>query len=367
MSIIRKLIIKEWLKGFFTGFSILMMLVILSNFVAGVLRSKVTTYEVIMNILISIPEYTENVIPSSCLIATSIAFNKIIKTSELTAIYSIGFDRKYIIRTILYVSGIIALLQFFVLSFIQPYIKSKKLYLISDAQKKFSSLKEKGLMISMASSGKMWYRSDKYFLSFSLFDKNQKILRDVTLYFFDNEFKLKKKIYTENIVNIENNRWIIPKGIEFNKLNKEDFSKILKIKNKEIIMTETPKEFTQIEADLTTLNITELYRYIRNLKKAKININEYFIILLKKISTSISSILFALFSLSVIFNPTSRLKTFKDSMIFSFFLIIVYWLINSYFIELGKNTKLNPIIATFLIPFLFSIYIMVSFFRKKSL
>ena len=181
MPTLRSLIIKEWFKFFLGAFLGLLLLITVAELITGFLRQNVTPLEVILNHLLEIPDKFKLIMPVSCLMASLFSINKLRNRNELTAIFAAGYSRKKFFNDIASAAIFVAAFQFSVSGFIEPYAISKKDFLIEDGQSKFKNLRSKGLMASTIGSGKMWFKSNDYFFSFSTFDDKKNTLSDVSI------------------------------------------------------------------------------------------------------------------------------------------------------------------------------------------
>lgn len=368
MSIIRTLILREWFRFFIASCFVLFLLLSVANLISGFLRLNVTPMEVIYNHLLEIPTHLKMIFPIGSLVASLFSVNKLKNRNELTAIFASGYSRKKFFIDIILASTFVCLIQLFVSFFVEPYFKANKNHLITNSESKFRNLKSKGLSASTIGSGKIWFKSNNYFFNFSSFDKKKNILSNVSLYQFDPDQKMKTKIDGQYAkFDSSANVWILYNGIRHDLLNNNAFPIKLNQKNFILPLLETPQEFKQIDSDITTLNGIKLYLYIKKLAQSGINVSEYDVILYDKISSSIVCIIFAILSSISIFSPNRRGSSFGKHLIFIFVFTIVFWLVNSYLIELGVNSKLDPLLSTFLLPFIFIFFIVIIFLKNRRL
>ncbi len=366
MGIIRKLILKEWFKFFAGSVIALFMLVSVANLISGFLRGNVTATEVLINHFIEIPGYLNKIFPVSCLMASLFSINKLKTRSELTAIFASGYSRKNYIIDLIFASLVVTIIQFLMSSYISPFFKSQRENLITESTHKFNNLKSQGLRSSTIGSGKMWYKSDDYFISFTNYDQIKKELYNVTLY------KLSVDNYLEEILAMEKvfwekGIWIGKEVITLDNLNEKSFPKADSNRETIVSLSETPDELRQIEADITILDIVKLWKYIKQLKSSGINIDEYMVLFYDKFSNSVICIIFAILASVSIFNPNRRSSSFGKNIAAVFFFTILYWLVYSYLIELGNNSKLIPFAATFSVPATFTIILVIIFSRNRKL
>lgn len=365
MTTIRGLILKEWFKFFLGAFLVLILLISVAELISGFLRSNVTPLEVIFNHLLEIPEKLKLVLPVSCLAASLFSINKLKNRNELTAIFAAGYSRKKFIYDIITAAAVVGTLQLFISSYIDPYSRSKVDNLIEDGDTKFKNLASKGLMASTIGSGKMWFKSSDYFFSFSTFNKSENLLSDVTIYHYRNNM-LHKKVHASTVQFI-GEQWMGKELEIMDLLDGKNFPIKQNIKSGPVQITETPKDFKEIEADITKLTTVDLYRYIKTLQEGGINVNEYLVMFYEKFSPSLVCLIFSLLAAIGGFKPNRRGSSFGKNIFFVFVFVIVYWLVNSYFIELGKSSKLHPFIACFGVPLLFAIFLSQQFYRNRKL
>lgn len=366
MTLIRKLILREWFKSFFGATLVLFILLTVANLISGFLRGNVSPLDVIINHLIEIPGSLNRIFPIACMVGSLFSINKLKTRSELTAIFASGFSRRNYFFTLLGASITVTLVQFILTSYVAPFAKANRHHLIENSEGKFRNLKSKGLRSSTIGSGVIWYKSENYYFSFLGYNKKDKIISNVNFYQLDNNYKLKTKITAKTLQYIDK-KWLATDYKSFSLLNGKSFPLYSENKTKYLPISEKPRDFEQIEADITTLNIVSLYSYINQLKETGINVNEYLVLFLNKISSSIICIIFTLISAITIFNPNRRNSSFGKSIGFVFVFTIIYWLVYSYFIELGKSSSIDPYLACFTVPIVFSLFISFFFYKNRRL
>ncbi len=367
MNILRRLIVKEWFKFFFYSIVTLFLLLSIASLVAGLMRSNVSTKDVLINFLLDIPINLERIFPISCLIASLFSVNKLKSTNELTAIFSTGFSQNNYALTVFFCSFFVASMQFGLSGYLKPYLYSKKSLLDVDRQDHLTA-KTKGLSTSSLATGKIWFKSGNYFLAFASYDQTSSTLKDVSLFYYDGTAKLERAIVANSLTYQKGNSWLLKDGTSFNLLNTAaEFPEAKEFTKMFTYLEEVPSDFSQIESDITTLNFVELYNYIDRLSNSGLDTSSFKMTLYEKISGAIISVIFALFALYPIFNPSRRQSSFGKNAFFVFVLSIGYWFINSYFGELGQNAKLIPVVASFSVPLIFALYTALFFHKNQRL
>lgn len=366
MSIFKKIIMKEWTASFLGAVAVLFIMVTTADLISGMLRESVTALQVVKNYVLKLPFLFSKLLPISCLIATLFSLNKLQTKNELVAMLASGFSRFQFILTIFQLGLVVALFQFLVLAYAEPYSKSLRSTWLPNSAKKFNKskrLKTSGLL----KGGYFWFKTPQYFLQFSNFNKYKNSLHDISLYFYDKDIIGTEIVQAKKATYTENNQWILEEGKQYTGTGGKQFAKLTLFDKQTFTLNEEPDDFKQIEADISTLEVVQLYSYIQHLKKSDINTNEYELILFDKFSSTLMCILFALFSTRSLFNPNRRSASFSKNAIFTFVFTLIYWLFYSFALDLGNSGKVPVLVATFGIPLIFLTYLSVEFYQHRKL
>lgn len=366
MKILKKYLIVKWLKSFIASFLVLFTLITVANLLTGLLRNNVTVSEVLANYFIQIFNYLSLIVPVSSLTASIFSINKIKSQNELTAIFSVGMSRSVFLNNIFTASLFIGILSFLALAFVGPKVASYKSKLIKNPGTKFLNLKKQGLITSTIGSGYFWYKSDDYFVSFKKYDHIKKQISFINLY------KLKKNGLLDKVIKSDNVEYIANKWVS------KSVSYIESLSDEKITYQKTQKKFTfpirekttdllRLSADISTLNIIKLSRYITNLEKAGLNTNTYKIILYSSINIIFICVLLALIASIDIFKPNRRSSSTGKSIGFIFVFTIIYWLMRSYLVEMGKTSKISAELAIFSMPVFLTLFLTMIIIKNRKL
>lgn len=369
MTLFRRLIIRTWLQSFIGSVLALVLLLTIGNLLTGLLRSNVTPFEVVVNHFIQLFDYLPRLFPVSGLIASLFALNKLINRNEMTAIFSLGFSRFQFLSTIFLLSSCVALIQLALVGFVQPIVIKQGRDLLQGSSKKFRNLDKKGIRASTLNTGKTWFRNENYFFSFETYDPIRKTLNNPTFFFTTPEFRTQKIVRAQRAVYSKDHIWNLNEVKTIDGIDKEGFSQQTFKKTDSVWLEETPESFKQIEADIKILDLKNLYLYVKKLKFAKINTAAYEIILYQKISSSILTILFSLLSSIAVFSPNRRASSFGKNIFMVVIFTILYWLLDSYAVQLGTNNIVSPLLISFALPVGFGLYLGLFYYfhRKVSL
>lgn len=367
MNLIKKILLKEWFVAFLGATIILATLVTVADLISGFLRGSVTPYQVLLNHLVEYPVYLSQIIPIACLAGSLFSINKLKNRNELTAIFAAGVSRLKVFSTIFQAALLVGVFQFLISAYLGPFVKKHRFDILGEASERFSNLEGQGLKASTIGSGKVWYKSGEYFVSFAQYDRSKNALFDVDYFFLNNEGKLTLFLKTSKLLHLQDNVWEVHDGIYYDNLGELSFPRLARLEKNTIVLNETPEDFIQLESDITTLPIHLLRSYIIQLQRSGLNVGEYMILYLGHIAGALSCLVFAFFAAMGLFNPNRRNSSFAKNLGVVFCFTIFYWLGNSYLTELGRGGVISPHIASFSLLSFFTLIIFLSFLRARTL
>ena len=363
--ILKKLILKEWFKSFFTSFLVLLLLVSVSHLISELLRGSSATSTIFYGFLFQLPSFLNNVIPLCCIFGSLLSINRLINRNELVSIFATGYSRKKYLITVFQASLLVGCIQFYNVGFLIPFSTLEKEILLNPGSK---TLKGEGLRKIFLEKGKFWYKRDDYFLSFSGFNQSSNLLTNVYLLKYGKDYSLNEVILAENIKYRDDHNWLFSNALIYSDLSSPDFPKITRQESLLMKLHEVPQDFKEIQANISTLNFFELGKYIERFKKSEINTSAFEVLYLDMIGSSIICIIFALLACLPLFYPNRRGNPFGKYLMYVFFFTLIYWFTYSYFMELGKNSRLNVYLSVFLLPgsFLFFLGLFLNKHRKLN-
>ena len=369
MSTIVKLVLKEWLR-FFMG-SVLVLLIVLSlgHVLNSLLSNSLDFYSLIVNLLLEIPTFLIQIFPVSCLTDSLFSINKLKNRNELTAIFASGFSRFKFVLTVGLVGALVGLLLFFVNAYLVPYTKHRQDLSknISQYEAATNPAKKSTVSINALNAGKIWFKSQDYFFSYSSFDRRTNTLYNLTLYFYDKHFKFTEQISAAYADYQDESNWLLHRVTHFTNLENKTFPTVQLQEVIPLKIHETISDFKQINADIGTLNIWKLYDYIGVLKNNGINYSEYYVTFLDKFSSAFTCLVLSILASIALFNPNRRNSSFGKNIAFVLSFTFIYWFIYSYFLTLGQTSLVPAVVATFGVPFIFVFYLIFYFIYHRKL
>jgi lipopolysaccharide export system permease protein len=227
--------------------------------------------------------------------------------------------------------------------------------------------KNSTVSINALQSGRIWFKGVDYFFSYSSFEGGSNTIYDLSLYYYNSEFKFSEQIKARSAHYLQDNSWQLKDVLQITNLENKTFPEPQYFPEKNFQLKETISDFKQINADISTLNIWRLYDYISVLRTNKINDSEYFVTFLDKFSSGFTCLVLSILASVALFNPNRRNSSFGTNIAFVLSFTFVYWFVYSYFMTLGQTSKIPAILATFGVPSLFVIYLVFYFIYHRKL
>ena len=367
MFTLRRLILKEWFIYFFGAVVILLMILSLGHILNGLLKATNDFKSIFIDLGLEIPSFLIKIFPVSCLVASLFSINKLKSRNELTSIFASGFSRRQFITLIGFAGLIVGFFLFIINGYLVPYSKHKQALNLIKASNPDTQTVKNPVSINALQSGRIWFKSQGYFFSYSSFDANTNTIYDLSLFFYDKTFHHSEQYAARSAKFIKDNVWLLTSGVHVTNLENATFPTPKSFNNEEVILNETVSDFKKINADISTLNIWKLYDYINVLRANKINDNEYFVTFLDKFASGFTCLVLAILASIALFNPNRRSSSFGSNIAFVLSFTFVYWFIYSYFMTLGQTSKISPYYATFTVPFIFVIYLGIYFIYHRKL
>jgi lipopolysaccharide export system permease protein len=360
MSIIKRLILKEWLTYFAGSVIILLLVLSLGHMLSGLLSAHKELPHLLKDLILQWPTFLIKIFPVSCLIASLFSINKLKSRNELTAIFASGYARSRFVVAICIAGSVAGIILFFINSYLVPYAKHEQEMLNNPTN-------TNSISINALNSGKIWFKGKDYFFSYSSFDGRHLELRNLTLYFYDNNFNFHEQISAPVATFLNDKNWVLKNALRTTNLQNQTFPDIKHYKTYPITFLESVSDFKKINSDILTLSVWRLYDYISVLRSGEINPDEYYVIFLDKFSSAITCLVLAVLASIALFNPNRRNSSFGMSVTLVLAFTFMYWFVYSYFLTLGQTSHVPPIVATFGVPMIFVIYLVFYFIYHRKL
>jgi len=293
-----------------------------------------------------IPEVAfEWTIPYAALISTLLTLGTLSRYSEITAFKAAGISLYRITVPLIFIVFFISFLSFLGNDYIVPFTNQKTRYLLDVKVRKEPPT-------SFFRNYKIWYRSDHRIFNIQLLDQNQKALKGLTIYEFDNQFRCVQRIDANEARWVDRN-WRFYQGAVRN-FDKSGSVRTNVFEEMNLPMKEDWESFQNSESDSDAMSYTELRNYIQKIQASGYDATRYLVDLYVKLSYPLSNLIMVLIGIPFAFK-TGRSGGVALSIGISLMIGFLYGIIFYLFISLGKSGVLPPILACWIPTTLFGL------------
>jgi lipopolysaccharide export system permease protein len=236
----------------------------IDNFIeAGVPKGLVFSY-----FAYSAPHMLVQMLPPATLIATIIMFASMKKNNEILIMKASGMNVWGIARPIFVVSLFLAMAQCLFSEIIVPYTSSRS----NDIWRTEVKKRNPGLFYGRSH---IWYKGSRCIYWIRHFDAKKMAMENLTFYFFDQSFRMLKKIDAKSGI-WEKNKWVIRDGTILETKDYKDYS-MTKFKQIELNLPETPETFQQEKKDPEEMSYLQLRQFVKRLGREGYDTTEYLV------------------------------------------------------------------------------------------
>lgn len=295
--------------------------------------------------LYQIPEIVVTLLPASCLMGVLICLSGFARRNELVAMFANGISLTRISFVLLCLVFIICCFSFVITDrVIPPLTKARDHFYRTQIQKRPDRM-------TNINQNRIWYRSNNLIYNIGAFDTRSETIFGISIYSFDSSFRLVQQIEAKK-ANFRSPEWVLEDGLVTVFEGDPPFPLAKKFQQKTVRLEETPEDFHEIEKEVSTLRLKQLWRFIQRNQNAGIDTNAYEVMFWSKISMALVPLVMAILAIPFGVFQQRHSSIVRDITV-CFFLIILYWLFFSTALSLGKSGSVPPLIAAWLPSLLF--------------
>ncbi len=315
------------------------------SFMADFIDAKYTLDQLLTYHLLSIPHILAQMTPPAVLLATVMTLSGLSRANELTACFSIGVGLK---RISLIIFSLVILICCVLLvaqdRILPPTYRKRTSYYWREM------LKRPDFHLDLKQD-KIWYRSGNVIYNLQRFDANQKTIYGMSVYQFDDDFRLTQLVDAEKAVYTDHG-WRFMNGMVTVYPSEDPFPLTQQFKEKEMKIIESPKDFQEIDKEVKGLRLRELYSYVQRIRKAGADTKTQEVDFHSRISLSFIPLIMC--ALGIPFSIRGRREgSVARDLGLCLSVTFFYWLFYSVGLSLGTNGALLPWLAAWLPSLIF--------------
>lgn len=313
------------------------------------LMSSLNRFEVGGTVLLSyyinyLPWIGYHMAPISALLAMVFLMTRLVKSSELTALFAAGYGLFRILGSVLVFLIFMTIGLFWFGDQVMPSAMDKRYYLYYVEMKKdpnrYSKTRQKNI----------WYKTEDAFIHFNeiLSPKN---VAGVQLFFVNPDQWQLQSHYEAQTLTLNDGIWVLQNGAKSEYDQKTDKFQVSHFK--EVVLPAiTQVENMQISGEATeNLSIKDLWSLIQQNARIGLQNHDLKVTLWSKFSFALTVLILPLLGLALTSVDRRGGNAFLSASIGGF-MVLAYWILYSSALSIGKAGFIPPFIAAFSVPLL---------------
>lgn len=358
MRTLDRYIAAAFLKNFILASFTLTSLYMFQQLLGQLIDSEHPAGQTLFYNALFLPDIFVQMTPPSALLATVLTISGLNRTQELVACYSVGFGLSRVVAVIVSITFMIACFTLILQDRILPPVYRKRTTYF------WRDMKGKSDFYLDVKQNKIWYRSKNLIYNLRTFDSKSKTIHGMTVYGFDERFRLVQVVAADRAEYTQDG-WTLKEGTVTVFTDDDPFPVNQKFKEKSLLISETPRDFQEIEKEVKTLRLKELWKYIERTASAGSDTKAYLVDFHSRISLSFIPLVMAV--LGVPFSTRSRREGgMAKDLVACLAITFFYWLFFSVGLSLGTNGALPPVVAAWMPSLIFAVVAGVLVTRKQA-
>lgn len=335
MKLIDRYVLKEFITFFVSILSLLVLIFYVAEFLRG--EAEATAIKILIYNSFQLPMTLVQVTAPAAMLATMAALSMLNRRNELIAMQAGGIGITHITALIFGAILIICCINLVVNDRIVPPLARKRTAYL------WREIKGRTDLSLDIKSSKIWLRNKNYIYNLRTFDRAKHSIQGFGIYFFDERFRLKEHIAAES-AHFEGGEWILKNGMMavFPEASAFPLNKHFDVKS--IKLPVDPDDFGEIEHQVDTLRLKDLFAFIKRNRESGLNTKSYEVDFHSRLSISFIPIIMALLVIPYSIRPRRQGGLGKD-VSFCIFWILFYWILFSISQSFGRSGAIEPWIS----------------------
>lgn len=358
MTLVDKYLAREILKNLVVVLAVVVGLYIIVEFfnkADSFLKAGLPVTRLIRYLQLMLPSIIAQITPVGLLLAVLITLGLMNKSNEIIALKSGGISVYYLLRPVLTISIFMGVLLFSLSEIVVPITISQanKIWLMEVKNKPTSTSKQKNI----------WVKGHRAIYFIQYFNSQNQTISGVILNFFDNEFKLTRRIDAKKGV-YDHGKWIFYDCME-QVLDTE--SENYKVRFHSQIAEKVdflPEDLMRVFKKSDEMNIAELFAYIREVESEGYDATTFRVDFHERFAYPVITIIVCILATGIAVKRKGR-EGPSVSIGFGAALVFLYWVLNSFCLSLGYGGLLPPIIAAWISNIIFSCYAVLNLINAE--
>ncbi len=294
-----------------------------------------------------IPFIITQILPLALLLAMLISFGIMSRNNEILALRSGGVSIYALMKPVLAIGVFFTVFHFFFAEIIVPLSsgKSNRIWLEEVKKKSAAVSREKNV----------WLKDNRLITHIRYYDKREKTVQGITLFYFDDTFRLVRRVDARKGVYDEKNGWLLYDLMEQVLDSKSGEYAVHFFGEKNEALSITPENLEIVVKKSEEMNFLELYRYVKKVESEGYDATLYKVDLQAKAAFPFICLILSILGLGMSARGKVR-EGLAVSISFGLGAAFLYWVFYGFCISLGYGGMLPPWMAAWTANFVFSCF-----------
>lgn len=318
---------REFLKLLGLSLTTFISLFIIVDFfekIDRLVRAQLGAGALLKYLLFKVPFAVGQVLPAAVLLGIMLTFGLMTRRHETMAMKTSGLNILQMAWPVLLIASGVVLLMLALNLYLIPWSQGR-LSLFWETQV------EKKPPPSVHNLEHFWYKGDQAIYNILLFRKDIQTLEGVKIYFFDSQFRL-IQIVAAARAQWQGTYWRFYQGVI--QTFDEGVKTGEKFQERDIVLTEKPKDFADLEKKVTEMDLTELYRYVQRLERDGYKSAPYRVDLGSRFSLALTPLILTILGMALSLRHEQIHITAMVAA--GLALMFVYWLFFGFCVSFGQ-------------------------------
>ncbi|MGD2021603.1 MAG: LPS export ABC transporter permease LptG [Desulfobacterales bacterium] len=358
MTILDRYLVKEILKSFAIVLTVVLGLFVIVEFfnkIDNFMEAELSIPRLIRYLQLKLPQIIVQIAPLGILLAVLVALGLMNKNNEIIALKSGGVSIYFLMRAVLAIAVFLSVALFIVSEVVVPITISKanKIWLSEVKKKPVLATRQKNI----------WIKGNRAIYFIRYFNPQNRSVSGVTLNYFDETFKLSKRIDATSGV-YQKGKWILSDTME-QMLDEESDTYVVRIHPQQTVeMDILPEDLTRVFTKSDEMNVAELFSYIREVESDGYDATAFRVDLHARFAFPVQTIIVCLIGIGIAAKRKGP-EGPSVSIAYGAGVVFLYWVIHSFCLSLGYGGILPPIIAAWISNIIFSCYAVLNLIHAE--
>ncbi len=358
MTILDRYLVKEILKCFGIVLTVVLGLFIIVEFfnkADNFMEAGLSISRLIRYLQLKLPQIIVQITPIGILLAVLVAFGLMNKHNEIIALKSGGVSVYFLMRAVLTIAVFLGIVLFFLSEVVVPITISKanRIWL--------SEVKKKPVLATRQRN--IWIKGNRAIYFIKYFNPQNQSVSGITLNYFDDAFKLSKRIDATSGV-YQKGRWILSDIME-QILDEESKTYVVRIyPQKALAIDILPEDLKRVFTKSEEMNVAELFSYIREVESEGYDATTFQVDLHARFAFPVLTIIVCIIGIGIAVRRKGR-EGPSVSIAYGAVMIFLYWVLHSFCLSLGYGGLLPPIVAAWISNIIFSCYAVLNLINAE--